>query len=121
VKDRPEIICVNRLEDVPGAIVARVVWDGESSWTATQLLQVPRHTVEDGNETRSVIDEVRAWSRETLDADPRLAKELRDEASERGIGRSALYAARKAEAITIAKERTVQGSWVWALSGTVNL
>jgi hypothetical protein len=29
-----------------------------------------------------------------------------------------LYAARKAEAITIAKERTILGSWVWALSST---
>jgi hypothetical protein len=32
-----------------------------------------------------------------------------------------MIAARTVEAITIAKERTVQGSWVWALSGTVNL
>ena len=37
--------------------------------------------------------------------DPRPAQELRDEAAERGIGRSALYAARKAEDIAIAKER----------------
>jgi len=37
---------------------------------------------------------------------------LRDEARERAIGRSALYAARRAEAITIAKERTFQGRWV---------
>ena len=75
----------------------------------------------EGDETRSVIDEARVWLRETLAAGPRLARELRHEASERGIGRSALYAARKAEGITIAKERTVQGRWVWALSGTGEL
>jgi hypothetical protein len=34
------------------------------------------------------------------------------------IGRSALYAACKAEANTIAKERTAQGLWIWTLSGT---
>jgi len=42
---------------------------------------------------RAVIDKARAWLREALAAGPHLAKELRDEASERGIGRSALYAA----------------------------
>ena len=64
------------------------------------------------------MDWARHNSNYALAAGPRLARELRDEASERGIGRSALYAARKAEDITIAKERTVQGRWVWALSGT---
>jgi hypothetical protein len=113
---RPAASLVFRLEDVPGATVARVAWDGESPWTATTLLHRP--TEDDGDDRRSVIDEARAWLRETLAAGPRLASELRQDASERGIGRSALYAARKAEDITIAKERTVQGRWVWALSGT---
>ena len=67
---------------------------------------------------RSVIDKAPAWLREALAAGPRLARELRDEARERGIGRSALNAARKAEAITITKEPTVLGSWFSALSGT---
>jgi hypothetical protein len=66
----------------------------------------------------SVIDKARAWLWELLAVGPRLAKELRDEARERGIGRSALYAARKAEGITIAKERTIPGSWIWTLSST---
>ena len=65
---------------------------------------------------RSIIDEARAWLRETLAVGPRLAKELRDEANERGIGRSARYAARKAEGITIAKERTTYGPWIWFFS-----
>jgi hypothetical protein len=118
---RPPASLAFRLEDVPGATVARVVWDGESPWTATQLLQVQGQAGDDGDVRRSVIDDARAWLREALAAGPRLARELRHEASERGIGRSALYAARKAEGITIAKERTVQGSWVWALSGSGEL
>jgi hypothetical protein len=118
---RPPASLAFRLEDVPGATVARVVWDGESPWTATELLQSQGQAEDDGDGRRSVIDEARAWLRETLAAGPRLARELRHEASERGIGRSALYAARKAEGITIAKEHTVQGSWVWALSGTGEL
>ncbi len=108
-----------RLENVPGATVARVAWDGESSWTATTLLQGP--TEDDGDSRRSVIEEARAWLREALAAGPRLARELRQEAGERGIGRSALYAARKAEGVAIAKEHTVQGSWVWTLSGSGEL
>jgi hypothetical protein len=111
---RPPSSLAFRLENVPGATVARVVWDGESPWTAAELLQ--GQSEEDDDVRRSVVDDARAWLRETLTAGPRLARELRQEASERGIGRSALYAARKAESITIAKEHTVQGSWVWALS-----
>jgi hypothetical protein len=41
---------------------------------------------------------------------------LRDHATVRGIGRSALYAARRAEDITITNERMVQGRWFWTLS-----
>jgi len=40
--------------------------------------------------------------------------ELREDAAAHGIGAMALYAARKAEDITIAKERTAQGRWIWA-------
>jgi hypothetical protein len=106
------------LEDVPGTTVARLVWDGERPWTATQLLQAQTDAAGAGPARRSVIEEARAWLRETLAAGPRLARELRREASERGIGRSARYAARKAEGIAIAKEHAVQGSWVWTLTRT---
>jgi hypothetical protein len=118
---RPPASLAFRLEAVPGTSVARVVWDGESPWTATQLLHMQGQATGDADGHRSVVDEARAWLRETLASGPRLARELRQEASERGIGRSALYAARKAEGITIAKEHTVQGSWVWALTGTGDL
>jgi hypothetical protein len=66
--------------------------------------------------TRSVVAAARAWLREALAAEPRPASELREEATARGIGRSSLYAARNAEDITIAKERTAQGRWIWTLN-----
>ena len=39
---RPPASLAFRLEEAPGATVARVVWDGESPWTAAQLLQSQR-------------------------------------------------------------------------------
>jgi putative DNA primase/helicase len=114
---RPAPALAFRLEDVPGATVTRVVWDGESPWTATALLHAQRDAADDGAARRSVIDEVRAWLREALAAGPRPASELREEATALGIGRSSLYAARNAEDITIAKERTAQGRWIWTLNG----
>ena len=115
---RPAPSLVFRLEVVAGTDVARVVWEGESSWTAAALLQI--QTVAAGDERRSVVDETRAWLRETLAAGPRPAKELRQDAAERGIGRSTLYAARKAEGITIAKAHTAQGGWFWSLASTTD-
>jgi hypothetical protein len=55
-----------------------------------------------------------AWLRESLTAGPCPASELRSEAA-RGIGQNALYAARKAEGITMSKERIVHGRWLWSL------
>jgi hypothetical protein len=115
---RPPASLAFHLEDGPGTTVARLVWDGERPWTATQLLQAQTDTAGDGPARHSVIEETRTWLRETLAAGPRLARELRREARERGIGRSARYAARKAAGIAIAKEHSVQGSWVWTLTRT---
>jgi hypothetical protein len=105
-----------RLEDVPGATVARVVWDGESPWTATQLLQT--QIADDGDETRSAVDDARAWLRQTLEAGPRPAAELRHEAAAHGIGEKTLYTARKREGITAYKERVPNGRWFWLLETT---
>ena len=113
---RPPASLAFRLEAVPGASVARVVWDGESPWTATQLLHAQREAADNGNGRRSVIDEARAWLRGTLAAGPRPARELRQEAGDHGIGAKALYAARKAEGITVSKAHSPNGRWVWALS-----
>jgi hypothetical protein len=104
-----------RLEEVPGVSVARLVWDGESPWTATELLHAQRDAG-DGAARRSVIDEARAWLRETLVAGPRPASELRADASSHGISEKTLYAARRAEGITVAKERVPNGRWFWALT-----
>ena len=54
--------------------------------------------------------------RETLAAGPRLASELRQDAVVEGISEKTLYAARRAEGITVAKERVPNGRWVWALT-----
>src|SRR5215218_3327116 len=113
---RPPASLAFHLEDVPGTTVARLVWDGESVWTATQLLHAQTDAAGAGAARHSVIDEARAWLRETLAAGPRPAVELREDAAAHSIGAKALYAARKAEDITIAKERTAQGRWIWALT-----
>jgi hypothetical protein len=104
-----------RLEEVPGSSVTRLVWDGESSWTATQLLQVQGQTEEDGDTRRSVVDEARTWLREALAAGPRSAQELRSDASTHGISEKTLYAARRAEGVTVSKERVPNGRWFWML------
>ena len=107
-----------RLDDVPGADVARVVWEGESPWTAAELLG--RQAGEEGDEPRSAVDDARAWLREALAAGPRPASDLRRESAARGIGLSTLYAARKAEGIATAKEHIARGRWLWMLQSSSN-
>jgi hypothetical protein len=112
---RPPASLAFRLEEVPGSHVARVVWDGESPWTATELLHAQAQTLTNGDEPRSAIAAARAWLRETLAAGPRPAGELRQEAAARGIGYTTLNAARKAEGVTAHKERVARGQWIWTL------
>src|SRR5829696_6228563 len=52
---RPPVSLAFRLEDVPGATVARVVWDGESPWTAAELLDAQVQTVTDGDGPLSAV------------------------------------------------------------------
>jgi hypothetical protein len=113
---RPAASLAFHLEEVPGTSVARLVWDGESAWTATELLHAQKEATGDGAARRSVVDEARAWLLEALAEGPRLTSVLREEANARGIGKKALYAARKAEGITVAKERIPHGRWVWTLT-----
>jgi hypothetical protein len=115
---RPAASLAFRLEDVPGATVARVVWDGESPWTANQLLHAQGQAEDDGDEARSAVDDARAWLREALAAGPRAAMELRHEAAAHGIVEKTLYAARKAEGISAYKERVPNGRWFWLLAIT---
>jgi hypothetical protein len=105
-----------RLQDVPGTSVARLVWDGESPSTASQLLHAQTDAAGAGAARRSVTEEARAWLREALAAGPRPAVELRQDAAAHGIGAKALYAARRAEGVTVAKERIPNGRWVWTLT-----
>ena len=62
------------LEAVPGASAARIIWPGESPWTATARQPAQREAADNGVARRSVVDEARAWLRETLTAGPRLAR-----------------------------------------------
>jgi hypothetical protein len=92
-----------------------VVWDGETPWTATELLHAQGDAADDGAARRSVVEEARDWLRAALAAGPRPASELRQEAAVRGIGYNALAAARKAEGVIARKERVARGLWLWTL------
>ncbi len=71
--------------------------------------------IPDAVEARSAVAAARAWLCEALAAGPRPASELRQEAAAQGIGQNALYAARKAQRVTLAKGQRGHGRWHWAL------
>jgi putative DNA primase/helicase len=73
---------------------------------------------DDGADRRSVVEDARVWLRQVLASGPRPAAELREEADARGIGKKTLYAAHKAEVVTVGKERAAHGRWFWALATT---
>ena len=101
---------VFHIESMPGNDVARVVWDGESDWSANQLLRFAA-----GAPTpHSVLTKARAWLREMLEEGPLSATVLHEEASFAGFSRDIMYAARKAEGIHIRKERVADGRWMWS-------
>ena len=108
---RPPASLAFRLEDVPGADVARVVWAGESRWSAAALLRA----ADEGEEDRSALADARAFLRAALADGPRPAKEVQAEAAARGISQRTLVAARKAEGITSSKDRAANGRWLVAL------
>jgi hypothetical protein len=99
-----------RLLSSPGSDVARVVWDGESLWTADQLLRESAS----GVASHTLLADAREWLRAALADSPRSAADIRREASEVGIGRNVLYAARRLEGVSIGKERVAGGRWVWS-------
>jgi hypothetical protein len=107
---RPPPSLAFRLVAAPGSHVARVVWDGESQWTADQLL---RETAS-GATLRSLLAEAREWLSASLADGPRSAGDILREARDAGIGRDILYAARKIERVMIGKERVAGGRWVWS-------
>jgi hypothetical protein len=113
---RPAPSLAFRLDDQSGSGAARVIWEGETPWSATQLLQA--QFTEDGDATPSAVEAARPWLREALADGPRLVTELRRDAAAQGIGRCSLYAARKAEGMTTFKERVPAGRWFWSLGAS---
>ena len=99
------------LETVPGLGVARVVWEGETPWTAEALL---RATAE-GQEKHSALAEARSWLRQVLADGPRPARELQAEARTMGIAVRTYHAARKAEGVIAHKEPVLHGGWILTL------
>jgi hypothetical protein len=107
-----------RLLSSPGSDVARVVWEGESQWTAGQLLRESAS----GVPTHSLLADAREWLRAALADGPCSAREILREAADAGLGRNLLYTARKLEGVAIAKERIPGGRWVWSYpTGAVEL
>jgi hypothetical protein len=99
------------LETVPRLGVTRVVWEGETPWTAEALL---RATAE-GQEKHSALGEARSWLRQVLADGPRPAREVVAEARTMGIATRTYHAARKAEGVIARKEPTLHGGWVLTL------
>lgn len=100
-----------RLETVPALGAARVVWEGESTWSAASLLL----DADDRAGGPSSLGAARQWLRETLADGPLPAKELEAEAREMGISLRTYRQARKLEGIVARKEHTLHGQWVVAL------
>lgn len=100
-----------RLAPVPGSGAARVIWEGESRWTASQLL----HQSAEHPGLRSALDEARQWLRAALAAGPRAAKTVQQEAAAHGHAERTLIRARRAESILVRKTPGRNGAWTWSL------
>jgi hypothetical protein len=112
---RPPPALAFRLMTSPDSHVARVVWDGESQWTANQLLRESAS----GVASRSLLAEAREWLRAALADGPRPARDILREAREAGIARDLLYAARKFEGVSVSKQRVAGGHWIWLYPANV--
>ena len=89
---------------------SRIVWDGESSWTAEALAA---HAM--GNEDRRRIEEAKDFLQVELSQGPRRAKELIKGADECGIAKRTLE--RAADAMGVARTREgFGGPMSWSLS-----
>lgn len=99
-----------RLVPVPAIGVARVEWEGETHWSAADLLQETAL----GPEARSAAAAAREWLRAALADGPRPSRDLLRDALEAGFGRDAIYAARISEGLVIQKERVPGGRWLWS-------
>lgn len=100
-----------RLATDPISGAAHIVWEGESRWTASQLLHASAETAT----VRSALAEARQWLREALANGPRPSKTLQQEAAAHGHAWRTLVRARRAEDIIIRKEPGPHGHWTWEL------
>jgi putative DNA primase/helicase len=99
-----------RLLPVPGSDVARVSWEGESPYTAAELLRPLTN-----GERATALDAVRDWLRQTLSAGPRPASEMLAAAEANGLSLASLRRARQAERVVVRKARGHHGAWIWSL------
>ena len=100
-----------RLVPAPTSGVARSTWDGDTRWTASQLLQASAESAT----TRSALTEARQWLRATLAAGPLPSKTLQEEAAAHGHAWRTLVRARRLENITVTKTPGHHAPWVWSL------
>lgn len=107
-----------RIEGVtlPGPIpiiTSRIVWDGESSWTADALASHAMST-----EERPRADEAQDWLRDALGNGAKSAKELFKAADGEGIPRRTLQ--RAADVLQVCKERKGFGEGsLWSLPASI--
>jgi len=95
--------------------VTRVVWEGETPWTA----DAPLRDIADEDQ-RSTLGVARSWLRQALANGPRPARGAPSRSA--GYRRQAIgiafrtyQAARKAEGIVTRKEQSLHGPWLLAL------
>jgi hypothetical protein len=100
-----------RLLPVPRLGVTRLFWEGESRWTASQLLNASDETAS----VRSALTEARQWLRAALATGPRPSTSLQQEAAAHGHAWRTLARARRAESIVIRKQPGRNGHWTWEL------
>lgn len=99
-----------QLETLPGSSVARVAWEGESSFRAWELLEVSA-----GSEA-SALDEAKRFLREELIAGPMPATELKRAAANAGISWRTVERAKKALGVESVRHGFgADGTWRWEL------
>jgi hypothetical protein len=100
-----------RLAPILGSDVARIAWEGESPYTADDLLR--RVT---NREQATALNAVRAWLRQALADGARRGTEVQAEAEAAGISLATLRRAREVERIILHKTRGRDGHWTNKLS-----
>ena len=91
----------------PAGAVGRIRWLGEADFDAAALVKQPEREPEKRNGAEE-------WLAEALEAGPRPARQLYDEAEEAGIAKRTLDRAKGALGVKPTK-RGFQGAWAWEL------